>query len=132
MRAADRAIIMAYRHDVCGEELRISFRGWVTHEEVVDCCVAAAADPRCGSLRFAVIDLSAVERWCGVPADLTFIAMGSRRLVETASGKANVFMIPPEGPAAFEPGSAEHVGFAEICDSDRQLREKVAALSRAH
>lgn len=123
---------MAYRHDLRGEELRISFRGRVTHEDVVDCCVAVAADPRCESPRFAVIDLSAVERWCCVPVDLAFIASVSRRLVETAAGKANVFMIPPEGPSAFEPGSAEHFGVAEICDGDLQLREKVAALGRAH
>lgn len=123
---------MAYRHHVRGEELRISFRGWVTHDDVVDCCVTVAADPRCGTPRFAVIDLSAVERWCGVPADLTFIAMASRRLVQAASGQANVFMIPPEGPSAFNPESAQHFGCCEICDGDLQLREKVAALRRAH
>jgi hypothetical protein len=123
---------MPYRHDLRGEELRISFRGRVTHEDVVDCCVTVAADPRCESPQFAVIDLSAVERWSCVPADLGFIARASRRLVEAASGQANVFMIPPEGPSAFDPESAEHFGCAEICDSDLQLREKVAALSRAH
>jgi hypothetical protein len=123
---------MAYRHHLRGQELRISFHGRVTHEDVVDCCVAVAADPRCEAPQFAVIDLSAVERWSCVPADLAFIARASRRLVETASGKPNVFMIPPEGLAAFEPESAEHFGFAEICDSDLELREKVAALSRTH
>jgi hypothetical protein len=132
MRLADRAIIMAYRHDVRGEELRISFRGWVTHEDVVDCCVAAAADPRCGSPRFAVIDLSAVERWCGVPADLTFIAMASRRLVRATSGRANVFMIPPEGSSEFATGSPGSCGFAEICASDHLVRERVATLGRVH
>ena len=91
---------MTYQHSVGPEGLRMKFMGKVTHDDIVDCCVAVAADPDCHALKCAVIDLSRMEG-CSFPRpDLSFLALASRRLLDPDAPGSRIVLIPPVDAAS--------------------------------
>jgi hypothetical protein len=122
---------MTYQHIASDDELRIWFYGAVTHNDIVDCCVEMAADPKCQDLNYAVIDFSSADDCSCSASDLSLLATASRRLVGSRRSDPRVFFIVPSSENRSQLLRLQVEGRVEVCGTDAQARDRIENLRRA-
>jgi hypothetical protein len=86
---------MSYQLNIALGELRIRFFGDVTHGDIVDSCVEAAAHPRVDNLELALIDFSEGDCCRCSFADLAMIASVAKQLASGSPPDPAVLMVTP-------------------------------------
>lgn len=106
---------MAHEHFVHQSELRLRFLDHVGHDDIVDCCVALAADSRALESSRAVIDFSEGNCCACSSLDIALLTAVSRDLAGRGGAAAPVDFIVRCGETCPRLAGLEARGRIKVC-----------------